>query len=971
MSERTGVQKPILKYAQDLGWEIVSRADAETLRGFNAIGGTVQERAKNSSLFFDDILYQKAKEFNPKLEDKKGELVRKLSVLQNDIKGNRDFLEYLKGNKTFFSRKDNREYNLTLINFTEPDKNVYKVTDEYYFNNGRYGNREDIVFLINGIPIVVVECKSATVDEAIAISVDQLRRYHSETPEMMVPQQMFTATESLGFSYGVTWNLSRRSIFNWKHEEVGRLEDKVKSFFAKERIRAYLKNYILFVEKEEELNKYILAQHQAHAIEKVIERAHDAKKYRGLVWHTQGSGKTFTMIKIAETLFKAPESEKPTILMIIDRNELEDQLIRNLKSVGIDHAERADRIDALNRLLKDDYRGILVTMIHKFQGMPANVNLRKNIYVLIDEAHRTTSGDLGNYLMAAIPNATFIGFTGTPIDKTAYGRGTFKTFGIDDKKGYLDKYSIADSIKDGTTVDLFHSFAPNNLLVPKDILEKEFWSLAEAEGVSDIEELNRILERAINTRNFLKGKERVDKVAKFVADHYQNYVESQGYKAFLVGVDREACALYKKALDKYLPPEYSAVVYTSGHNDPPHLKEFYLSEDDEKKLRKAFVKQDTLPKILIVTEKLLTGYDAPVLYAMYLDKPMRDHTLLQAIARVNRPYENEEKNMKKPHGFVLDFIGIFDRLEKALAFDSEEVSAVIKDLNLLKGIFKKRMENNAPAYLKLVSRPMTDKDTDKLIDYFKNESRRKEFYKLYKELESLYEIISPDVFLRPYVEDYGFLTEIYFIVRNAFAKKINVDREFLRKTNQLVKDRIGIDGITGGVEIFPINEDTLKTIKNKNQGNNVKIINLIKSIEKYIDENSGDITLIPLATRAQEVEEKYERRQEETARVLEELTALIENELERKKEQKAKGFDDLTSFVYSVLVDKKIKMPEETAKEIRTKFDDFLHWRSSKQEERDLRLALYEVLNSVVGDFDICVPVIDHLFEMLEKASGD
>src|SRR3989339_2117204 len=752
MTERTAVQKPILKYAQDLGWEIISRPDAEVKRGFDTSAVSIQDRARNASLFFDDILYQKARQFNPKLEDTKEELVRKLSILPNTIQGNRDFLAYLKGEKTFYSKAENREYNLTLIDFHNPVNNSYRVTEEYYYFNGHYGNRADIVFLINGIPVVVIECKNPTLDEAIAIGIDQLRRYHKETPEMMTPQQMFSVTESLGFSYGVTWNLNKRSIFRWRQEEVGRLEDKTKTFFNKERILAYIKDYILFAEKDEELNKYILGQHQTKAVELVIERAHHPAKHRGLVWHTQGSGKTFTMIKVAEMLFKAPEAEKPTILMLIDRNELQDQLMRNLESIGIAHAEKATRISSLNKLLKKDYRGIIVSMIHKFQEMPANINVRKNIYVLVDEAHRTTQGDLGNYLLAAIPHATFIGFTGTPIDKTAYGRGTFKTFGIDDEKGYLHKYSIADSIKDGTTLPLFYALAPNELLVPKEILEQEFLNLAEAQGISDIDELNKILERAINTRNFLKGANRVDKVARFVADHFREYVEPLGYEAFLVGVDREACALYKKALDKYLPQTYSAVVYTVNHNDPPHLKEFRLADKKEKDLRKMFVKQETLPRILIVTEKLLTGYDAPILYAMYLDKPMRDHALLQTIARVNRPYENEEKNMKKPHGFVLDFIGIFGNLEKALAFDSDEISSVIKDIGLLKGMFEKDMKAKAPAYLGLVKYPFTDKEVGVLIEHFKDKSKRKEFFRFYKELESLYEIISPDAFLRPYMD---------------------------------------------------------------------------------------------------------------------------------------------------------------------------------------------------------------------------
>ena len=339
-------------------------------------------------------------------------------------------------------------------------------------------------------------------------------------------------------------------------------------------------------------------------------------------------------------------------------------------------------------------------MIHKFRDMPANLNTRRNIFVLIDEAHRTTAGDLGNFLMAGLPNATFIGFTGTPVDKTAYGKGTFKTFGCEDDKGYLHKYSIAESIEDGTTLPLFYNLAPNEMLVPHEIMEKEFLALAETEGIADIDELNKILERAVNLRNFLKGKERVEKVARYVADHYRQNVEPLGYKAFLVAVDREACVFYKEALDKILPPEYSEIVFTGNNNDAAHLKRWHLDEKKERQIRKSFTKPGEQPKILIVTEKLLTGFDAPILYAMYLDKPMRDHTLLQAIARVNRPYENEDAQMVKPHGFVLDFVGIFDKLEKALAFDSDEINAIVKDLALLKQLFKAKMEAKAPEYLR-------------------------------------------------------------------------------------------------------------------------------------------------------------------------------------------------------------------------------------------------------------------------------
>ena len=964
-NEYKTVQSRILKYADDIGWSVVSRTEAETRRGFDNSQQAPRERALNASRFFTDTLFDKVKQLNPKFKDTKEELLRKLDLPLPTVHGNRDFLSYIQGSKTFFSKEEHREFNLILIDYENPDNNIYEVTEEYYLFNGQYANRADVVFLINGIPVVVIECKNATKEEAIAIGIDQLRRYHRETPEMVIPQQLFTATESIGFSYGVTWNTIKRNIFNWKNEEIGNLEAKIKSFCDKQHILDLLKKFILFIEQNEELTKIILRQHQKTAVDKVVERALDGVKTRGLVWHTQGSGKTYTMIKAAELLFKAPVAEKPTILLLIDRNELEDQMMKNLNSVGVNNVEQAESIQDLQRLLKRDFRGIILSMVHKFRDMPANVNMRKNIFVLIDEAHRTTGGDLGNFLMAAVPNATFIGFTGTPIDKTVYGRGTFKTFGIDDQQGYLHKYSISDSIEDGTTLPLFYGMAPNELLVPKEILEKEFLYLAEAYGVNDIEELNKILERAVNTKNFLKGQERVEKVAKYVAEHYKENVEPLGYKAFLVGVDRPACAMYKKALDKYLPTEYSDVVYTGNNNDTEELKAYHIDEKKEKEIRRNFTKIDSVPKILIVTEKLLTGFDAPILYAMYLDKPMRDHTLLQAIARVNRPYENEEKEMVKPHGFVLDFVGIFENLEKALAFDSDEINAIVKDIQLLKYLFQSRMEKDVPPYLALIQHGFNDKDTDNLIEYFRDKSKRKEFFKLYKEVEMLYEIISPDKFLRPYIDDYTSFSAVYQVVRNAYARRIQVDREFQRKTNELVQSKISGTAPVFNNEFFEINEETIQKIKDTQKNDNTRVINLIKSIEKIAEEESDDPFLIGIKERAEQVEENYEDRQISTQEALDEIRKLFEEDIKRKKEQSEKGFDGLTFFIYRLLLEKEIKNSDKVTKQIKEEFINHPNWKTSEKELRELRQAIYFALLSEEDDIDKAANFVDELFHHL------
>ena len=972
--EHKTVQARILTYAQEIGWTVVSREEAERRRGFDP-ELPPGDRARNRTLFFDNLLDAKVREFNPRYAEAEGALFGQLRHLHSDIYGNREFLDYLRNRGKFYDHEEKRERDLILIDYEEnlslPKekwRNTYEVTEEWAYHNGHYGTRQDVVFLINGIPVLVIECKNANKDEAIALSVDQIRRYHRETPELFIPQQLFTATDAIGFSYGVSWNTVRRNIFNWKHEEVGKLEEKVKSFCAIPQVLGFLKDYIVFAEKDEELNKYILRQHQTGAVEATVTRALDPKRTRGLIWHTQGSGKTFTMIKAAERLFREPSADKPTILLMIDRNELEDQMLKNLSALGLGNLEHADSITRLNQLLRHDYRGIIVTMMHKFRDMPADLNLRKNIYVLIDEAHRTTAGDLGNFLMAGLPNATFIGFTGTPVDKTVYGRGTFKTFGCEDDQGYLHKYSIADSIEDGTTLPLYYQLAPNELLVPHETLDKEFLSLAEAEGMADIEELNKILERAVNLKNFLKGKERIQQVARFVAKHYTENVEPLGYKAFLVGVDREACALYKHALDQILPTEYSEVVYTGNNNDSALLKEFHLDPKKERQIRKSFGKLDQQPKILIVTEKLLTGFDAPVLYAMYLDKPMRDHTLLQAIARVNRPYESEAQEMVKPHGFVLDFVGIFDKLEKALAFDSKEINAIVKDLKLLKVLFQQKMETKAPAYLGLIERNFNDNDIDTLIEHFRDPERRKEFFKEYKEIEMLYEIISPDAFLRPFIDHFTTLSAIYDIVRKAYTKRVMVDRDFQKKTNALVQEHVGGYTSDGPLDPVKIDATTLELIRKKRGGEGTKVINLIKSIQKTAEEESEDPFLITMAQRAQAVQESFEHRQTETAEALELLLKEVSLNEERKKEQAEKGFDGLTFFVYRTLLDAKIGNAEGVSRKIKEAFVANPNWKRSEAALRELRNKVTFAIFAELDDLDAVTGIVDELFTLLAKA---
>ncbi len=941
-SERKAVQEKIIKYVQDIGWEYLSPDEA------------LIKRNGENNIILKEIFTDQLLKLNPKINyEHAEEIIRKLECIPANIEGNLTAWEYLKGLKQVFISDENREIDIKLLDTKNISNNTFHITDELKFVSGNNINRYDIVFYINGFPVLMVETKAAHKIDGLIEALEQVKRYHRETPEALALLQLFSITHLIEFYYSATWNFSSKDLNRWKHKDRYDFENLIKTFFDRKNITKIITDYILFTKKDDRLNKVVLKPHQLRAVDKVIKRAKDKKKKRGLIWHTQGSGKTYTMITAAKLILENPQFENPTVIMLVDRNELEQQLFNNLSSVGIENLRVALSKKDLQKLLIDDYRGLIVSTIHKFHLMPADINKRKNIFVFIDEAHRTTEGDLGTYLMSALPNATIIGFTGTPRDKTKHGKGTFITFGKDDPPyGYLDKYSILESIEDGTTLKINYALAENSLLPDKETLEKEFLNLKEIEGVSDIETLNRALQKSATLRNFLKNKDRINKIAQYIAKHFKENVEPMGYKAFIVAVDREACAIYKEALDKYLPPEYSEVIISKSHNDPPELKKYHYTEEEEKLIRKKF-KEEENPKILIVTEKLLTGFDAPILYAMYLDKPMRDHVLLQAIARVNRPYE-DENGRKKPAGLIIDFVGILDNLEKALAFDSSDIEGVLTDLEVLKGYLKDLMEEGRIKYLSILKGKTEDKAVEEVLNHFKDEEKRHNFYQFYEELKSIYEILTPDPFLRPYIKDFAIYTRIYNVLKQAYenvdiGKKL-LEKELSEKIKNIIKN-VNVDTvIKEELEIVQIDENTLKTILNSKSTDTEKVFNLLKSIELTIKENiQKEPYLISLAEKVENLAKEYQTNQKNTKEMLEELKRLSEEIINMRKELKSLGLSLETFTVYWILKQEGIENALNVKDEIQEIFNRHKLWKSNQKENKELKIELTKLFIKLFG----------------------
>lgn len=950
ISEAGTVQFPMVRHAAEIGWTTLTPDDARAKRGGDA--GT----------FLREVLEAKLAAFNPWLTaDAVRAIVETLDALPASIEGNRELLSWLRGERAWYDETEKRHRAVTLIDFDHTADNVFHVTWEWKIKPpARKGNRADVMFVVNGLPVVIVEHKNPKDGDAIERAIKQLRRYELETPELLATTQLFNVTHLLDYWYGVTWNANRRDMARWKQAPEESYRFAVQAFFEPTEFLRTLQHWILFYVQDGETRKSVLRQHQRRAIDAILTRCADPTKTRGLVWHTQGSGKTFTLLTAARLILEdKARFQNATVLLVVDRTELEGQLkgwverlLGEMQAQDI-AVERASTKARLQELLNADFRGLIISMIHKFDEIKRDSCTRDNVYVFIDEAHRSVAKDLGTYLMAALPKATLIGFTGTPIAHSAQGEGTFKIFGTQDEAGYLDKYSIAESIADETTLPIKHVMAPSEMTVPTERLDKEFFALAESEGVTDVEELNKVLDRAVGLRTFLTADDRIEKVAAFIAQHFKENVLPLGYKAFVVGVNREACAKYKQALDKLLPPEWSAPVYTQNAADVidrPLVAKLQLSDEAEEQVRLLFKKPAENPKILIVTDKLLTGYDAPPLYCLYLDKPMRDHVLLQSIARVNRPYVDAE-GVQKRVGLVVDFVGVLRELKKALQFDSSDVGGVIEDLDVLLQDFLQRIAQAKQEYLDAHVDDAPDERLEKLVfGRFLEPQARKTFFEQYKEIEVLWEILSPSPELRDHIASYKQLSQLYAAVRNAYAEKVGFIADLAYKTRRLIEESAEQQGLGRLTKSVTFDVATLQSLRSDKGSDEGKVFNLVRGLQQEIDADPNAAPVLqPLKDRAERILKDLEDRKTTGLAAMDQLAALAAEKEAAMKAARDSGLSARAFGVFWVLrEDAAVKSvgldAMALAREIEELLGRFPNALVNPDEQRHLRAAIYKPL---------------------------
>jgi type I restriction enzyme R subunit len=974
INEGYTVQFPMVKHAMEIGWTPLTPQEVEA------------KRHGRANMVFRVDLEAKLVEFNSWLtDDQARSIVDTIEALPATIEGNRDVLSWIRGERQWYDDVEKRHRPVRVVDFETPGNNSFVVTWEWKIEPlARKGNRADVIFVINGLPVAIVEHKNPKDGGALDRAVKQLRRYEKETPELLATPQLFNVTHLLDYWYGVTWNASRRFISKWKQAPDEEYRFAVQAFFEPIDFLRTLQYWILFYVEDGETRKSVLREHQRRAIDKIVARCADADKTRGLIWHTQGSGKTFTLLTAARLILEDKDRfNNGTVILVVDRTELEgqlrewvDRLLGEMQANDI-AVRRANTKQELQALLDADFRGLVISMIHKFEEIDRDSSARDNIYVFIDEAHRSVAKDLGSYLMAGLPHATIIGFTGTPVGSAQGGSGSFQIFGAQDKDGYLDKYSIKESIEDGTTLPIRYMMAPSNMTIPSEQLDEEFFALADSEDVTDVEELNKVLDRAVGIRAFLGADSRVEQVADFVANHFRENVDPLHYKAFLVAVDRETCAKYKVALDRHLPSEWSEVVYSSNPSDVvdrPKVAELQLSEAREQEVRKQFKKPAEQPKILIVTDKLLTGYDAPVLYAMYLDKPMRDHVLLQAIARANRPYV-DANNVQKRVGLVIDFVGVLRELQKALRFDSADLTGAIEDLETMMDDLQQRMTQAVENYLEVDSSDSPDQQLEKVVyGRFIDPETRKTFFEDYKDVEALWEILSPSAELRDHIADYKRLSQLYAAVRNAYSETGGFLSDLEYKTRRLIQGSAEQEGLGRIAKVVTFDVATLESLRQDDGPDEGKVYNLLRGLRKEMDEDPAKAVILrALKERADQVIKNLEERKLTGMAAMDEIAALVEEKDEARKAALTSGLSDVGFAVHWQLGRDEALTGAgldtlEAAREVETLLGKFPNWVENSDEQRRLRQNLYKPMLTLPADQR--ANAVEQIMQILDQTAG-
>ena len=807
LDEKTHVEEPFLQQLEDLGWTVIRlKQQQKPQQSF---------RTQFSQVVLQPQLEEALRKINPFLQDDQvADVIRRLTAFpqKNLIENNRQILQYLLENMTVSVNHDTGESSPTvrLVDFQNRSNNSFVAISQFKVSvpGTEHHIVPDIVLFLNGLPVVVIECKSPKVKEPTAEAIEQLLRYSQQrgegpegNAELFYFNQFLVTTCRQQAKFGTITTHIEKHFFRWTDPYPLTLDDLphrgtvpndqqrlVAGMCAKDNLLDLLRSFTIFSTNDKGKTVKIVGRYQQfRAVKLAVKRLLEGRNRRersGIIWHTQGSGKSLTMVFMAREMRQLVALGDWKVVFVTDRTQLQDQLSTTSQSIG-QTVKPADSIVKLKELIRNASPDMVMAMMQKFRERDLTeifpeLNPSPHILLMIDEAHRTQYKLLGANLDRAMPNAARIAYTGTPIDRTE------RTFG-----DYIDKYTMRQSIDDGTTLEIVYEGRTHDAETPdKPGLDKRFEDV-----FSDYNLTERLQILGYGSRKaYLEAIETIRAKAADMVQHYTEHVFPGGFKAQVVATSREAAVRYKVCLDEALKARVTelerqnplcidvdrlraletAVVISGDRNEEVHIKAFIDETYHKKVIRRFKLPFDAEEKegeefyngrvgILIVNNMLLTGFDAPIEQVLYLDKVVIDHNLLQTIARVNRVGDEH-----KEKGFVVDYVGIGHHIKRALAnYDDREQQDIVDALKNAENDVNELIQAQREIWALLKQNGIDGfSDPDAFFDLFYDEDIRFEYILKFKKLTRAFNLVLPRKEALDYFQDYQNFCEI-----NALAQK--------------------------------------------------------------------------------------------------------------------------------------------------------------------------------------------------------
>ncbi len=887
-NENATVEQFVLQFLQDeLGYIYIKPDEFARLR------------AQESEIIIVPLLADAIKRINNVADETTVQTVIR-EVKKADT--NQAFLELLRNGVPIKNPTTQKTEVFKLIDpANELGKNQFVVTNQFYVAGDVENIRTDVYVFVNGIPLVDIEAKSPTASEQTdyAEAIGQLRRYNRVAPKLYIPNILGIATDSLQTVYGVP-GADDQYFLKWQDGELlttyggnpkdsesseGRLQVTLDALLRPEHLLDIIANFIAYEQTEQGLIKKIARYQQVRAANKIIERVTEGKNHKGLIWHTQGSGKTLTMFFTAWKLRFDPRLQSPKVFMLIDRIDLDNQAYNEFVNHGGKNIIRVTSRKELEETIQSPERGIFISTIQKFSELGEDIkNLDSNIIVLSDEAHRGEEGKAGVIVRDSLKNGFFFGFTGTPIDRTTHN--THRNYGPDGER-YLDYYSIQQAIDDCATLPVTYEARLSRFAIDETRVDEQFDQTFA--GLSD-EQRQELIKRYGKKAALVMLPQRMEAVARDILEHYRAYIEPNGFKAQVVCLDREATAKYKKLFDRLLPENASAVVYSPGNpnTDDDELRRYNTSKKERDQIVQNFKSPNHPLRFILVCDMLLTGFDAPIEQVMYLDKPLRDHTLLQAVARTNRVYPN------KVAGKIIDYYGITRNLYDALDFDEDIIDEAMINIDKIKERFVTTYSDLAELFSGIDREDASNANLRHALRMFiDNDAKQQFFAQKYAKLKSLYEFLAPDPFLRQYIRSFEWYTSVYI----AFLKEFKSESDahllngFGQKVKQIIVDNVEYEGITKNFRELRLDDiyvmQRLDEMEEPERA--LQLEKMLKSeISEHIETNPH---FQKFSQRLTTIRNEFEKRQIDLSERIKQYRQLLENIKSAKQEAEESGMD--------------------------------------------------------------------------------